>query len=163
MKEGKMATPGNGATAPEDRVLVMTRIFDAPRSLVFKVWTEPQHLVCWWGPRGYTTPVCEMDVRPGGAYRLLMRSAEGQEVWWHGVFREIVEPERLVWTCSIDRTDGTRVSGETVLTVTLEEQGQKTKLTLHQAVFDSIDNCNAHREGWTEAFERIAERLADAA
>src|SRR5262249_24046821 len=67
MKEGKMATAGNGATAPEDRVLVMTRIFDAPRSIIFKVWTEPQHLVCWWGPRGYTTPVCEMDVRPGGA------------------------------------------------------------------------------------------------
>ena len=158
-----MATPGNASTAAEDRVLVMTRIFDAPRSLVFKVWTEPQHLVRWWGPRGYTTPVCEMDVRPGGTYRLLMRSAEGQEVWWHGVFREIVEPERLVWTSSIDRTDGTRVSGETVLTVTLEEQGQKTKLTLHQAVFDSIDNCNAHREGWTQAFERIAEHLADAA
>jgi uncharacterized protein YndB with AHSA1/START domain len=92
-----------------------------------------------------------------------MRSAEGQEVWWHGVFREIVEPERLVWTCSIDRTDGTRVSGETVLTVTLEEQGLKTKLTLHQVVFDSIDNCIAHREGWTQAFERIEERLAEAA
>ena len=158
-----MATPANAATAPKDRVLVMTRIFDAPRSLVFKVWTEPRHLVCWWGPRGYTTPVCEMDVRPGAAYRLLMRSAEGQEVWWHGVFREIVEPERLVWTSSIDRTDGTRVSGETVLTVTLEEQGHKTKLTLHQAVFDSIDNCDAHREGWTQAFERIAEHLANAA
>ena len=98
-----------------------------------------------------------------GAYRLLMRSAEGQEVWWHGAFREIVEPERLVWTCSIDRTDGTRVSGETVLTVTLEEQGLKTKLTLHQVVFDSIDNCIAHREGWTQAFERIEERLAEAA
>jgi uncharacterized protein YndB with AHSA1/START domain len=104
-----------------------------------------------------------MDVRPGGVYRLLMRSAEGQEVWWHWVFREIVEPERLVWTCSIDRTDDRRVSGETVLTVTLEEHGLKTKLTLHQAVFDSVDNCNAHMEGWTQAFERIEERLADAA
>ena len=158
-----MSIPGNAATAPEDRVLTMTRIFDAPRSLVFKVWTEPQHLVCWWGPNGYTTPVCDMDVRPGGAYRLRMRSAEGQEVLWHGVFREIVEPERLVWTCSIDRTDGTHVSGETVLTLTLEEQGQKTKLTLHQAVFDSIDNCKAHREGWTQALERIAGHLAEAA
>jgi uncharacterized protein YndB with AHSA1/START domain len=158
-----MTTPEYAATAPEDRVLAMTRIFDAPRSLVFQLWTEPQHLVRWWGPRGYTAPICEMDVRPGGAYRLLMRSAEGQEVWWHGVYREIVKPERLVWTCSIDRSDGTRISGETVLTVTLEEQGQKTKLTLQQAVFDSINNCNAHREGWTQAFERIAERLAEAA
>ena len=158
-----MATPDNAVTAPEDRVLVMTRIFDAPRSLVFQLWTEPQHLVRWWGPRGYTAPLCEMDVRPGGAYRLLMRSADGREVWWHGVFREIVEPERLVWTCSVDRADGTRISGETVLTVTFDEQGQKTKLILHQAVFDSVDNCNAHREGWTQALERIEERLAEAA
>jgi len=84
-------------------------------------------------------------------------------VWWRGVIREMVEPERIVWTCSVHQTDGTLVSSETVLTVTLEEQGAKTKLTLRQGVFDSDENHKAHESGWSEALARIGAYLAKGA
>src|SRR6266850_641335 len=82
------------ATDAENLELVITRVFDTPRGLVFKAWTDPEHLVRWWGPSGFTMPTCEMDVRAGGKYRFRMRSPEGPEVWWHGICREIVKPER---------------------------------------------------------------------
>jgi uncharacterized protein YndB with AHSA1/START domain len=91
-----------------------------------------------------------------------MRSPEGNIVWWHGVVREILEPERIVWTCSIDNEDGTSISAETLLTVTLEEYVGKTKLTLHQAIFESIVVRDAHSNGWNDAFGRLAEHLASA-
>ncbi|MGO9449804.1 MAG: SRPBCC domain-containing protein [Candidatus Binataceae bacterium] len=153
-----MAT--NTTTEPAERVLVITRVFDAPRSVLFKAWTQPENLIRWWGPRRMTTSVSEMDVRPGGAYRLRMRSSEGRDHWWHGVIREIAEPERIVWTCIIDDADGNSLSPETVLTVTLEEFGSKTKLTLHQAVFKSVGIRDDHSGGWTEALDRLAEYAA---
>lgn len=137
--------------------LVIVRTFDAPRALVFKAWTEPQHLVRWWGPAGFTTPVCEMDPRPGGGYRFSMRSPEGIDHWWYGVCREIVEPERIVWTCILDGGDGKRISSQTLLTVILEEQEGGTKLTLHQAIFDSPASQQAHQGGWNSAMDRLAE------
>lgn len=147
-----------GAQTPQ-RELVVSRIFDAPRALVFKAWTEPEHLARWWGPAGFTTPVCEMDLRPGGSYRFQMRSPDGIESRWHGVCREIVEPERIVWTCTIDSADGKRISSETLLTVTLEDQQGRTKLTLHQAIFESAAIQEAHRNGWNAAIERLANHL----
>src|ERR1700682_773282 len=80
-----------------DLELVITRIFDAPRELVFKAWSEPGRAMRWWGPQGFTTAHCEMDVQPGGAYRVCMRSPEGTEHWQRGVCREVVEPERLLF------------------------------------------------------------------
>ena len=77
-----------------DRELVVTRVIDAPRRLVFRAWTQPEHIARWWGPQGFTTIHCEMDVRVGGAYRFGMRSPQGTEHWKRGVYREIVEPER---------------------------------------------------------------------
>jgi uncharacterized protein YndB with AHSA1/START domain len=146
-------------TQSPQRELVISRIFDAPRALVFKAWTEPQHLIRWWGPVGYSTPVCEMDPHPGTGYRFRMRSPEGIEIQWYGVCRELVEPERIVWTCTIEGADGTRISSETLLTVTLEDHQGRTKLTLHQATFDSIVNQEAHQNGWNSALERLAEHL----
>ena len=93
----------NTAAEPAERILTITRVFDAPRALVFKVWTQPEHLAHWWGPRGFSLPTCQLDLRPGGAYRFQMKSPTGDIVWWHGVVREIVEPERIVWTCAVDR------------------------------------------------------------
>jgi uncharacterized protein YndB with AHSA1/START domain len=78
--------------------LTITRIFDAPRELVFKAWSEPDRAVRWWGPQGFTTAHHEIDFRPGGAYRVCMRSPESSEHWQRGVCREVVEPERLVFT-----------------------------------------------------------------
>ena len=112
------------------------------------------------GGARYTTPLCEMDLRPGGAYRFRMRSSEGNEVLWHGMVREIVAPERVVWTCRIDHADGTPISSETTLTVTLKDEQGKTHLTLHQGIFDSDENCAAHQSGWSDALDRMAEHFA---
>src|SRR5687768_2336267 len=78
--------------------VVLTRLFDAPRALVFKVWTEPRHLAQWWGPRDFTNPVCELDVRVGGSILIHMRAPDGRVYPMTGTFREIVAPERLVFT-----------------------------------------------------------------
>ena len=149
------------STAPKaaERELVITRVFDAPPHLVFKAWTEPERLVRWWGPQGFTTPSCTMDVRPGGAFRFCMRSPEGIDHWLQGVYREIVEPERLVCTWAWEDAKG-KPGHETLLTVTFAEHGAKTKLTLHQAVFETVTARNGHQEGWTSALDRLAECLA---
>ena len=153
---------GNSVAAqPEPRMLVIARVFDAPRSLVFKAWTEPERLVRWWGPRGFTTPFCEMDVRPGGAFRFGMRSPEGTEHWLRGVYREILEPERLVLTWAWEDALG-KPGHETLLTLDFAEHAGKTKLTLHQAVFETVTARNAHQQGWTSGLDDLADYLAKA-
>ena len=111
---------------------MITRVFDAPRSLVFKIWTQPPHMKHWWGPRGYTTLSCEIDLRPGGAWRVASRHTDGSETAEQGVFREIVEPERLVFTHAWEDEEG-KPGHETLVTVTFVEQDGKTRLTFHQA------------------------------
>ena len=151
----------NAATQTEERELVITRVFDAPRSLVFKAWTEPEHLARWWGPRGFTTPFCEMDVRPRGAFRFGMRSPQGTDHWLRGVFREIVEPERLVCTWAWEDEEG-KPGHETLLTVTFAEHDGKTRLTLRQAVFESVTSRDAHHDGWASSLDCLAEYLTSA-
>lgn len=156
-----MAASTEAAAMPASLELVLTRVFDAPRPLVFKAWTEPDRLVRWWGPHGFTTPSCKMDVRPGGAFRFCMRGPEGDDHWLRGAYREVVEPERLVFTWAWEG-DGGKPGHETVLTVTFEERGARTRLTLHQAVFESASARDAHRGGWTSGLECLAEYLAAA-
>jgi uncharacterized protein YndB with AHSA1/START domain len=119
-----------------DAELVITRVFDAPRELVFKAWTEPERLKRWWGPKGSTTPYCEIDLRPGGVMNHCMRSPDGRDIWGKGVFREIVVPERIVLTDSFADAEGNVVSPthygmspewplEALLTVTFEEETGK--------------------------------------
>ena len=93
-----MAAKNSPNSQTKQRELVITRIFEAPRSLVFKAWTEPERIKQWWGPRGFVTLSCELDFRPGGVWRTRSRAPEGTEHAEHGVFRVIVEPERLVFT-----------------------------------------------------------------
>ena len=93
-----MAARASALLEPSDCALVITRVFDAPRSLVFKVWTAPEHLARWWGPQGFTTLSCAVEVRPGGAWVRRMRWPEGMLHTKRGVYREVVEPERLVFT-----------------------------------------------------------------
>lgn len=138
-----------------DRELVITRIFDAPPSLVFKLWTQPEHLVRWWGPKGFTTHFCTMDVRPGGAWRIGMRSPAGKDEWQRGVFREIVAPERLVFTYAFEDATG-RLGHQTLVTATFSDHAGKTKLTLRQAVFETVLVRDDHIRGWTEALDRLA-------
>jgi uncharacterized protein YndB with AHSA1/START domain len=154
-----MAITAEVAALSSERELVITRIFDAPRRLVFEVWTEPEHLVRWWVPRGFTTISGRMDVRPGGAWSRSMRAPDGSIIRKHGVYREIVAPERLVLTYISDDLAG-NPGPETVVTVTFADLDGKTRLTLHQAGFESILAREAHHGGWTSCLERLAEHLS---
>jgi uncharacterized protein YndB with AHSA1/START domain len=141
-----------------DRDLVITRLIDAPRPLVFKAWTDPDQIARWWGPKGFVTVDHDMDVRPGGAYRFTMRSPQGTDHRKRGVYREVVEPERIVFTFSWIQPDG-QPGHETLITVTLKEEGTKTKLTLHQGVFDTMGWRDDHHIGWSSCLERFAEYM----
>lgn len=134
----RMSAEEKPSTGPGEQAIVVTRIIDAPRPLVFKAWTEPERLKRWWGPRGFTASVIETDLRVGGKYPWGMRSPDGQEIFTTGVYREIVEPERIVVTESFADADGNVVpashygmSGdwppEVIMTVTLEEQGRQDR------------------------------------
>lgn len=142
-----------------DRILQLTRIFDAPRALVFKVWTRPEHIPHWWGPRGYTTLSAEMDLRPGGAWRLRSRHKDGGETTEQGVFHEIIEPERLLFTHAWVDPDG-KAGLETLVTVRFAEHDGKTRLTFRQEVFDTVENRDGHVEGWSESLDMLEEYLA---
>jgi uncharacterized protein YndB with AHSA1/START domain len=152
-------TVAASAKETADRELAITRVFDAPRDLVFKVWTQPEHLVRWLGPRGFAAPSAEMDVRPGGAYRACIRSPEGADYWMQGVYREIVAPERLVFTFAWE-DEGGRPGRETLVTVTFADHSGKTKLTFHQAPFESVADRDSHQEGWAECLDRLGAYLA---
>jgi uncharacterized protein YndB with AHSA1/START domain len=154
-----MAVASNANQATAQHELVITRTFDAPRNLVFKAWTAPEHMVRWLGPHNFTAPSCKMDFRPGGAYRACISAPDGKEYWMRGIYREIVEPERLVFTFSWEE-DGER-GRETMITVTFGEQGDKTRMTFRQAFFETVENRDSHHGGWTECFERLAQFLAN--
>lgn len=148
----------DSATAPE---LVITRVFDAPRALVFTAWTRPEMAARWWGPQGFVTLSCTMDVRPGGSWRLSMRSPEGRVHTRQGVYREIVAPERLVFTYAWEDAQG-RPGHEMLVTLRFEDHGEGTRLTLHQTMFESITARDSHESGWTSCMQRFADYLATA-
>jgi uncharacterized protein YndB with AHSA1/START domain len=156
--KGKKAIAAEATLSAELR-LVITRIFDAPRRLVFKMWTEPEHVVVWWVPRGFTAISCRLDVRPGGAWSRSMQAPNGSVIRKHGIYREIVAPERLVLTYITDDAAGSP-GPETLVTVTFADIGGKTRLTLHQAIFESVAARDDHRRGWTGALERFAKYLS---
>src|SRR6516225_8819204 len=155
----RMAITADAAALSAERELVITRIFDAPRRLVFKMWTEPGHLARWWVPRGFATISSRMDVRPGGSWLRSMRAPDGSLIRKHGIYREIVAPERLVFTYVTDDLAG-NLGSETLVTVTFADLGGKTRLTLHQAAFQSVAARDDHRGGWTGALERFASYLS---
>ena len=128
-----MRASDSAASDAGQRGLTITRTFDVPREVVFAAWTDAKQAAQWWGPRGFTTISCEMDARPGGAYRACMRSPEGTRHCRRGTYREIVPPERLVFTFAWEDAAGD-LGHETLLTVTFADAGRgKTRLTLHQA------------------------------
>lgn len=168
----KMAAKKITGAQPE-KELVITRVFDAPRSLVFKAWTDPNIIARWWGPKGFTTPFCKIDLRVGGVFHYCMRSPEGRDYWGKGFYREIVEPERLVFTDVFSDEQGNTVQPvqygmspdwppETLLTATLAEYEGKTKLTLRQTVSESLAKSTGARQGWTESLDKLAEYMKKA-
>jgi uncharacterized protein YndB with AHSA1/START domain len=146
-------------TTPSDREIAMTRVFDAPRRLVFEAWTKPEHVPNWMlGPPGWTMPVCEMDLRPGGAWHYVWRRADGSEMEMRGEYREIVPPERLVSTESWGGD-----WPETINTLTLAEENGKTTMTM-TVLYPSKEARDAAletgmKDGVSESFERLAEYL----
>src|SRR4051812_34280377 len=111
----------NPPTLPE-RTLVVSRVFDAPRELVFRAWTKPEHVTRWWGPKDFTLPVCEQDFRLDGGYRFCMRAPDGVDHWVWGEYREIDEPRRLVFTWHREDAQG-KPFNESVVTVTFDDHG----------------------------------------
>lgn len=149
---------GAAAASDEDRTLTIIRHLKAPRDAVFEAWADPAVLVKWWGPEGVTVPDCRMDVRPGGAWRTVMRGPEGQTHTCSGVYREITPPERLEFTWAWE-ADGVR-GHETVVTVVLHERDGGTEMVFTQRLFESAEGRTLHDEGWTSAFDCLDRYLA---
>lgn len=141
------------------QALTITRIFNAPRNLVFDAWSTPNHLKHWCYPHNFTVPFSEMDFRPGSAYRTCLRAPNGQDHWVQGIYREIVAPKRLVFTHAWEDDEG-RPTLETLVTVTFEDLEDRAQLTFHQAAFDSAESRNSHRAGWTETLDNLETYLA---
>lgn len=151
---------------------VVTRVFDAPRELVWKAWTEPERVKRWWGPRGYTAPVVKIDFRVGGKYLYLMRSREGIDAWSTGTFKEIEPLRRIVVSDSFADKDGNVVPAsyygmgegfplETQITITFENSNGKTRLSLRYADVSSFsaEDLRNMEMGWNESLDKLQETL----
>jgi uncharacterized protein YndB with AHSA1/START domain len=147
-------------TTPTDREIHVERVFDAPRDRVFAVYTDPELISEWWGPRGTTTSVDEMDVRPGGRWRFVIRNSDGSETGFRGVYREVAPPERLVQTFEWEGMPG-HVS---VDTATFEDHGDRTKV-VSDSIFHTTEERDGHIEsgmegGLNDTYDRLEEVLA---
>ena len=154
------STRGTSSSTTETPELLITRIFDAPRELVFQAWTDPEHLRRWESaPIGFTVTTEKSDIRPGGEYKVCMRSPEGVDHWLQGVYTEVIPPERLSFTHAWLRADGTP-GVETQVTLTFVDRGNRTEMTLHQTGFDTVSSRDGHNGGWNSTFDRLAGYLA---
>jgi uncharacterized protein YndB with AHSA1/START domain len=154
-------------TTPSERVFAAERVFNAPRELVFQVFSDCKHLTHWWGPKDWALPVCEMDFRPGGVWLYCMRGPDGMESWGKATYQEIIEPERIVYSDAFVDGTGTPIEGtpEMLITVTFEDLGGKTKL-VSQTQFGSAEELNAVLEmgmveGLSQTWDRLEEYLAE--
>lgn len=147
------------STNTADREIVAVRVFDAPRELVWKAWTDPQQIVQWWGPNGFTTTTYSMEVKPGGVWRFVMHGPDGVDYRNRVTFLEVVPPRRLVFKHGGDE-DCEPVSHET--TVTFEAQGSKTKLTMRM-LFESAEARRfvAEKYGAVEGLGQTLGRLGE--
>src|SRR5438128_2174228 len=148
----------SAAVSDQAQEVVITRVFDAPRSVVFKAWTDPKQVKEWWGPHRFTNPICEVEARPGGAIRIDMLGPDGTVYPMGGRFHEILEPERLVFTTNA--FDGKL---EVRNTVTFADEKGKTKVTLHAVVVKSspetAEALSGMREGWSQSLEKLQDLL----
>jgi uncharacterized protein YndB with AHSA1/START domain len=146
---------------PREHTVNAVRLYEAPRERVFAAWTRAEHLAHWFGPRGFAIHSCEADARPGGVFRLCMRSPQGVDYWVRGTYREVVAPERLVVQCSADDAHGVERLQE-VITVQLADEGGRTRLTLHATAAGAGPEAAAMlrgmEQGWSETLERLRER-----
>jgi uncharacterized protein YndB with AHSA1/START domain len=141
--------------------LVITRVFDAPRAVVFRAWTDPRQLAQWWGPKGFSNPVCEIDARPGGAIRIDMTAPDGTVFPMGGRVREVDPPARLVFTSSAFEDARGNPLLENLNAVAFEDLGGKTRITLTVHVLKSSPEVAqalaGMEQGWNESLDRLAE------
>jgi len=170
--ESSVAGCGFSTRSCEDEI-VITRLFDAPRELAWRAWTEPEFVMQWWGPKGYTSPSCKIDLRVGGSNLRCMRSPEGKDFWSTGVYREIKKPGRIVCTDSFADEKGNIVPAsyygmstdfplEMLVTVTFEIQAGRTELTLRHAGIPAGEIRDMTRAGWIESLDKYAGVLGQA-
>lgn len=161
-----MKTINEPARVEAEREIVITRRFQAPRALVFKAWTEPERLARWFSPKGFTSPFTSVDLRPGGEFRFSMQSPDGRQFWGKGVYREIVEPERIVYVDSFTDEKGALVEpshygmsaghpAESLVTVTFTESEGETTVTLRHEVPPAFPEREGMVQGWSEMLERL--------
>jgi len=160
------------STPSREPTLTLTRVFDAPRELVFKVWTDPKHIANWWGPGGFTAPYVTVDLRVGGALHYCMRGPDGKDFWTKGFFHEIIVPEKIVCTMFFSDKDGNMRTPadcglgpdfptEMLDTVTFDKvAGNKTKLTLRRATPLSISKKYMEDQGWNSSLDKVAAEVA---
>lgn len=151
--------------------LVITRVFDAPPELVWRAWTDPEHSKKWWGPKDFTCPFCRIDLKVGGKYLFCMKSKEGKEYWSTGTYIEIIPNKKLVCTDSFSDEKGNIVPAsdldmpgknwplEMFVTVTFEDLGGKTKMTLKHAGIPGAEMSDMTGAGWNRSFDKLAESL----
>lgn len=145
-------TARNNPSAPE---LTLTRVFDAPRALVFQCWTDPRHIVHWLAPHGFTIPFADGELKPGGRWRSTMRMPDGKELKLGGTYKQQVQDELIVFTHAWDQPQG-EAGQETLVTVRLEDAGPgKTRMIFTQNGFGSKEDREGHAGGWRECFERL--------
>jgi uncharacterized protein YndB with AHSA1/START domain len=152
------------ASSTAEREIVITRVLNAPRALVFQLWADPQHLVQWWGPKGFTSFACDSDRKAGGKFHLQMRAPDGTIHPCSATIREMVEPERIVFAGQEDGSGcGAGIPPRSVVTVTFAEHDGQTKVTIHTLLESAADREAAAEMGfvvgWNGCFDRLAEML----
>ena len=149
--------------------LIIEREFTSPSDLVFKAWANPEMAMKWWGPKGFTCPVCKIDFKVGGKYLNCMRSPEDKDYWSTGVYQEIIPREKIVCNDSFADAEGNIVSSEYYgmkgfpkelhVTITFKEENGKTKMTLRHLGIPSGEIMDSTRKSWNESFDKLAESL----
>lgn len=145
------ATEGGSIRSP--REIVLTREIAAPRALLFRLWTEPEHMVRWWAPQNMTAPSVSIDLREGGAWRHCILTPEGKEYWSHGRYLEIVPPERLVFTFAWENQEG-RPEHPMQVTVEFHERGEKTYLVFRKVELPDDTELKLQTGGWEQALDK---------
>lgn len=152
--------------------ITITRIFDAPRNLVWKAWSNPELIKKWWGPKDFTSPECQIDMKVGGKYVFCMQSPDGEKYYSAGSFLEIVPMEKIVYTDAFSDEKGNIVSPtkygmpesfplEMLVTIKLEDEGDKTKMTLTHSGIENMDPVDVGNMeiGWGESFDKMSTTL----
>jgi uncharacterized protein YndB with AHSA1/START domain len=142
----------------------LRRVFDAPAHRVFEAWTRPEQIARWFGPKGFTVHSAEADPRPGGVFRMCMRSPEGKDYWVRGAYREVVPNERLVIACTADDDKGVKRLDE-VIDVSFTERAGRTTLTLHAVAsgpsVEAAAMLKGMKQGWSETVQRLDGHLKE--